>query len=329
MNPKTHAFVAFLLLFTALPLFAGKKAKNHEKHALDEKALAVLSRFAEVSGLRNVRLPTAIITRGSCNIAGMNISGTFISIQFMRKDRVSLSRNEYTFPMGKTIEGFDGKNAWVYSLLMGGVMPLPDEMVRLNNALQNSDIFFHPREYIQSIKFLPPQQEQTDVLRIRFIGTDSPVTMTFDQPTGLMRSLEFSANTPLGKVRNRLIFDLSTVTKLQNGIVTACKITVENGMSQIEMQIDPDKIRYYRELPISLFTKPDEASPLLTIKAGKFRLDNVQAEFTDIIDWLKLLGPLPGDYRIPKLTIQADDPQRARTVMAKLPPCAKKTEVLP
>lgn len=256
---RTLAPLAVLasLLATAAALGQSEPAQPAAKPQDLPKAEAVLERFIEVTGgkaayekLKN-RVTTGTIEVPAANIKGaMKVYHQAPDLMFVEQDMAG---------MGKSMEGYDGKDAWEYSAMMGARLKEGSEKAMSKRAaVFNSELNWR-KVYKTCETAAVEDVDGKPAYKLIMTPEDgAPEAHFYDKESGLLVKIELKAPSPMGEIPVEIrTGDYRDV----DGIKVAHKLSQKAAMQEVLITIE--KIESNVDLPAERFQIPAEVREML------------------------------------------------------------------
>lgn len=195
---------------------------------------------------------------GTMNMPAQGVSGTLKIVSEGEKSHTLVELPG----IGKIEDGYDGNVAWEVSAIQGARLKEGDE----KTALKNSSSIGMLRDWkttFKSLKTLGVEDvEGKPAYKVEATPKEGkPMTMFFDQTSGLVVKVSMIAPSPMGEIPiDMLLTDYKSV----NGVMTPFTSTQKVMTASMVMHFD--KIEYNVELPKDSFAIPGQIQALLDKK---------------------------------------------------------------
>ncbi|MEP0847752.1 MAG: hypothetical protein HRF50_13155 [Phycisphaerae bacterium] len=246
------------LLACAASLGQTEPAKPAVKPEDLPKAEEILERFIQVTGGKAAyeKLKNRVTT-GTIEVPAANIKGT-MKVYHQAPDLMFVEQE--MAGMGKSMEGYDGKDAWESSAMMGARLKEGTERAMAKRAaVFNSELNWRKVYKTCETVAVEDVDGKPAYKLVMTPEEGNPEAHFYDKESGLLVKIELKAPSPMGEIPVEIrTSDYRDV----DGIKVAHKLVQRAAMQEVLITID--KIESNVDLPADRFQIPAEVREMLT-----------------------------------------------------------------
>lgn len=218
---------------------------------------SILDRFIEATGGKDAyKKVKNTVLKGSISFAAMGVTADVT----LYKAEPNLMLTEVNIPgMGKTLDGFDGKNGWSYSAMMGPAVKTGKEAIDAKNNSEFREEEWRDR-YSKAETIGVETVEGEECYKVLLSPkAGNPVTNFYSKKSGLLIRSDAKAVTPMGEIEGQVV---SKDYRKVGGLILMPFQLVNSAAGQT-MLMTFSEIKINADVPKSTFEPPAEVKALL------------------------------------------------------------------